>query len=121
MRNAIKNVRKNLLNDIFQWLLSKGVDVSYAESLTQDLPIVFAIGGDNKWCFVIDEQIRRFETVLAVSVIVEKTAVIDGYFLLSVQDFSRTDFIVFSQNDPLYSSSKVEINSPEEIIKLLIK
>ena len=122
--NAIKKAKKNIRNDILQWLLYKGLTAFEAERTVSKLPIIFAVKNENKdvslWCFLISEDTRRFDNVLAVSVVLDTKKMIDDFFLFSVQDFTRTNFLILSKNDPLYHSSKIESSSVEEIITQLI-
>ncbi len=123
--NAIKRARKNIRNDIRQWLLNKGLTDFEAEKIVSELPIIFAVKNENKdialWCFVVEERERRFDNVFAVSVGPNRTKVIDDFFLFSVQDFTRTNFLVLSTNSSLYRSSKMESSGVEEVITQLIK
>jgi len=64
---------------------------------------------------------RRFDNVLAVSVISNAKEEIDDFFLFSVNDFTRTGFLILSKNNSLYRSSKIESSSVEEIITQLIR
>jgi len=121
---AIKKARKNIRNDIFQWLLNKGFTEFEAEKITLELPIIFAVKNENKdnalWCFLIEEKTRRFDKVLAVSVVPNNKEVIEDFFMFSVQDFTRTNFLIISKNDSLYRSSKIESSGVEEVITQLI-
>jgi hypothetical protein len=119
--NAVKKAKKIIQNDIIQWLLYKGLTVSDAEGIVCELPIIFAVKlENNRWCFVIEEENRRFDKVLVISVDADKTNIIDEYFLFPTQDFTRANFLIFNQNDSLYDASKMEISSVEEIITQFI-
>ena len=89
-----------------------------------ELPIIFAVKSENKdislWCFVIDEKARRFDNVLAVSVVPDNKKMIDDFFLFSVNDFTRTKFLILLKNSSLYRSSKIESGGVEEVITELI-
>ena len=121
--NWVKNI---ILNNIKQWLLtSKSLTEFEAKRIVSELPIIFAVKHDDKdtphWCFMIDEKIRRFDNVLAVNIVANKINVIDSFFLLSVQDFTQTNFLILTQNSSLYYISKIEKDSIEKIIIQLIK
>ena len=122
---AIKKAKKNILNDIRQWLLNEGFTEFEAEKTVSELPIIFAVKNENKdislWCFLISENIRRFDSVLAISVVPDTKKMIDDFFLFSTHDFTRTNYLILSQNNSLYRSSKIESNSVEEIITQLIR
>ena len=123
--NAIKKTKKNIRNEIFQWLLNKGLTEFEAEKTVSELPIIFAVKNENKdislWCFIIEEKIRRFDTVLAVSVVSGTKKMIDDFFLFSVREFTRTNFLILSKHNSLYRSSKIENSGVEEIITQLIR
>jgi len=122
---AIKKAKKNIRNDIFQWLLDKGLTAFEAAKTVSELPIIFAVKNEHKgisfWCFLISEDTRRFDNVLAVSVVPDTKKMIDDFFLFSVHDFTRTNFLVLSQNNSLYHSSKIESSGVEKIITQLIR
>jgi hypothetical protein len=90
------------------------------------LPIIYAVKNESKdislWCFRIEEKTRRFDNVLAVSVVsdTDSKKMINGFFLFSVHDFTQTNFLILSKNNSLYRSSKVESSGVEEIITQLI-
>ena len=123
--NAIKKAKRNIRNDIFQWLLNKGLTAFEAEKTVSKLPIIFGVKNESKdiahWCFLISEDTRRFDNVLAVSVVSDSKKMIDGFFLFSVHDFTRTGFLILSKHNSLYHSSKRENSAVEEIITQLIK
>lgn len=123
--NAIKRARKNIRNDIFQWLLPKGFTEFEARVITRELPIIFSVKiEDNEnpfWCFLISEKTRRFDDALAISVVPDQKKVIDDFFLFSVQDFTRSNFLIFNKNSSIYHSAKIEGSRIEEKITQLIK
>jgi len=122
--NAIKKAKKNIRNEIFQWLLNKGLTAFEAEKTVSALPIIFAIKNENKdislWCFLISEDIRRLDNVLAVSIVPDSKKIIDDFFLFPINGFTRTNFLILSKNNSLYHSSKIDISGVEEIITQLI-
>lgn len=122
--NTIKRARKLIKIDIFQWLLNNGLSYFEATELLSELPIIFSIKQENKntvsYCFIITEKNRRFDNVLAVTVIPDTKKIIDDFFLISVQDFTLTNYLILLKNSSLYLTSKIESNKIEEIIKLLI-
>ncbi|GHU96030.1 hypothetical protein FACS1894156_6540 [Bacteroidia bacterium] len=123
--NAVKQARKHIRHEILQWLLNKGLTAFEAEKTLLELPIIFAVKNEDKdialWCFVIEEKERRFDNVLAVSVVIDSKKAIDDFFLLPVQNFTRTNFLILFSNSALYRSSKIEINNIEATITQLIE
>lgn len=122
---AINRARKLIKNDVFQWLLEKGLLFFEANELLSELPIIFSVKHENKngqlYCFLITEKIRRFDNVLAISIVPDNKKMIDDFFLLSVQDFTCTNYLILSKNSSLYYASKIENNRIEDTIKLLIQ
>jgi len=121
---AIKKAKKNIRNDIFQWLLNKDLTAFEAEKTVSELPIIFAVKNEHKdislWCFIIEEKNRRFDSILAVSVVPDNKKMIDDFFLFSVNDFTRTNFLVLLKNNSLYRTSKIDSSGVEEIITQFI-
>ena len=79
-----------------------------------------AIKDISLWCFLIEEKTRRFDNVLAISVVPDNKKMIDDFFLLPVQDFTRTNFLILFKNSSLYRSSKTDSDGVEEFITELI-
>jgi DNA invertase Pin-like site-specific DNA recombinase len=123
--NAIRRARKNIRNDIRQWLMNKGLTDFEANEIISELPIVFSVKTENEnislWCCLISENIRNYKNVLAVSVVTDPKKEIDDFFLFSMQDFTSSNFLILTQNSSLYHNSKIEGNKIEEVVNLLIK
>jgi DNA invertase Pin-like site-specific DNA recombinase len=123
--NAIKHARKLVRNDIFQWLLNMGLLHFETYEVLSELPIIFCVKHEDKdasplYCFLITEKNRRFDNILAISVVPDAKKMIDDFFLLSTRDFTISNYLVLSKNNHLYNTSKIEGNRIEETIKLLI-
>ena len=122
---AIKKAKKNIRNEILQWLLDKGLTAFEAEKTVSKLPIIFGVKNESKeislWCFLISEDTRKFDNVLAVSIVPDTKKIIDDFFLFSVQDFTRTNFLILFKNNSLYHTSKIESSDVEEIITQLMQ
>ena len=111
-KNAIKKANSIIRNDIYNIIKSECETEFDVALITKSLPIIFAIKDENKgvpsWCFIIDEYERNFDNVLAVGLAPEKDNTINDFFLLSVQDFTQTNFLIIDKDTPLYHSSKIE-------------
>ncbi|WP_223560134.1 recombinase family protein [Chryseobacterium lathyri] len=123
--NAIKKVRKIIYNDIRKWLLSKGATEFEADEIILRLPIIFSIKLENQitsyWCFLISEKIRNFDNVLGVSVFKDSKKMINEFFIFSTYDFTSSNFLILSENSPLYNEAKIETQNLEETVESLIK
>ncbi|PUB33716.1 DNA invertase Pin-like site-specific DNA recombinase [Elizabethkingia sp. YR214] len=123
--NAIKKAKKNLYQDIFRWLLNKGLTDFDIDEIVHKLPIVFGIKVEqesiSRWCFVITEDARKYDNILGVGVVSNSKKVIDNFFLFSTQDFTKTNFLIFQSNSRLYHNSRIETQNIELSIGLLIK
>ncbi|MGE8556756.1 MAG: recombinase family protein [Chryseobacterium jejuense] len=123
--NAVKKVRKNIYNDIRKWLLSKGANEFEAEEIILSLPIIFSIKLENQitsyWCFLILEKMRNFDNVLGISVHEDSKKTINEFFIFSTYDFTSSNFLILSENSPLYYETKIETKNLEEAVGDLIK
>ncbi|MES2266162.1 MAG: recombinase family protein [Bacteroidota bacterium] len=123
--NAIKRARKNIRNDVFQWLLNKGLTDFEAREITRALPLIFGIKNEDKdisfWHFLISEKTRRFDNALAISVVPDQEKAIEGFFSFSIKDFTPTNFLIFNKNSSIYHNTKIEGSRIEEKIIQLIK
>ncbi|MBL3548131.1 recombinase family protein [Chryseobacterium sp. KMC2] len=123
--NAIKKARKIIYNDIRKWLLSKGATEFEADEIILRLPIIFSIKLENQitsyWCFLISEKMRNFDNVLGISVHEDSKKAINEFFILSTYDFTSSNFLILSENSPLYYETKIETKNLEEAVGDLIK
>lgn len=122
---AAKRVKKIIFNDIHKWLLSKGATEFEAAKILSELPIIFSVKNDDKdiplWCFVISENTRKYDSVLGISVIPDSKKTIENFFLFSVGEFSRNNFLILTGESSLYNKSKMESSGIENAIIMLIK
>ncbi|MBS9766131.1 MAG: recombinase family protein [Flavobacteriaceae bacterium] len=119
--NAIKKAKKSMKTIIYDWLLNKGFTEFESYKIIDRLPVIFAIKLKKDIslnCFIIPEDIRAFEKVLAVSVVPDKKELIDNFFLLPVECFTTTNFLILLEYSNLYKNSKVE---SEQIMKIIEK
>ncbi|PZF72595.1 recombinase family protein [Taibaiella soli] len=123
--NAINRARKNIRNDISKWLRSKGLTEFEAQEIISELPIIFSVKIENEylsqWCFLISEKTRRYDKALGISVVLDKKKVVDDFLLFSVEDFTPTDFLIFSKSSTIYRNAKIERDKIEEAIRFLIR
>ncbi|OCK51120.1 hypothetical protein BA768_17865 [Chryseobacterium sp. CBo1] len=123
--HAIKKAKKNICNDILQWLTSKGASEFEANEIILELPIIFSIKLENitnvYWCFLISEKIRAYDNVLGISVLYDSKKIIEELFVFSTQNFTSTNFLILMENTPLYHKSKIETKNLEEVILNLLK
>lgn len=123
--NTIKKVKKNIRNDILKWLSEKGLPDLEAAGLINELPMIFSNqledGQISHCCFIIPESMRQYENVLAISVNMDSKTMIENFFLLPTQYFTRTNFLILSNDNKLYHNSKITVDKLEETIKFLIR
>lgn len=110
--NAIKRARKTIEHDIVQWFRQRGLSEYEADEIIYELPVVFSVKLDNQstpqWCFVISEHVRKYDHVLALSIVLDRQNILDEIFMLSTEEFTSSNFLVFSQDDRIYTNAKIE-------------
>lgn len=123
--NAIKKAKKNLYQDIFRWLLNKGLTDFDIDEIVHKLPIVFGIKVEqesiSRWCFVITEDAKKYDNILGVGVVSNSKKVIENFFLFSTRDFTKTNFLIFHNRSAMYNNTLIEEVKIESSINLLIK
>jgi DNA invertase Pin-like site-specific DNA recombinase len=123
--NVIKKARKNIYNDIRKWLINKGATEFEAEELVSEFPVVFSVKLENEinsyWCFLISEKMRNCDNVLGISVLTDSKKRANEFFIFSTKDFTSTNFLILSENSPLYHKTKIETRNLEEIVASIIK
>lgn len=121
---AKNRARKFFLNNIRQWLLSKGMTPFEAEKIIMELPIIFAVKLENKhliqWCFLISEKTRNFDEVLSISVTTDHKQIIDEFFLIPTESFAVTDYLILNKNSSTYYNCKIDKDKIEEIMNHLV-
>lgn len=122
---AIKRAKKNIYNDILKWLLAKGATEFEADEIIFGLPIAFSVRIENKnslyCCFLISEKMRACEKVLGITVLPNSKKTIDEFFLLSIQDFTSTNFLIVTENSASYYNNKIDNSRIEENLIFLLK
>ena len=123
--NAIKKIKKTIHNDIRKWLLNNGATEFEADELVSEIPILFSVKLESKinsyWCFFISEKMRNCDTVLGISVLTDSKKTANEIFKFSPKDFTSTNFLILSEDSPLYYNSKIETKNLEEIVASIIK
>ncbi len=115
---TIKKVRKIIQKEVGGLFMKQGLSEREARVIAERLPIVFGVNfyreSISHWCFLIEEKIRNYDYVLAVSIAIDQREPIDNFFLIPADDFSVANFIVFSENERSYLNYKIEREQIEE-------
>ena len=121
--NAIKQAKKIFQNEILQYLIENGWTEVESKEMLRELPIIYAVKNEDRnpacWCFIIEDETPTYlGKFLAVSVVLNQKNVIDEFFMVSIDDFSKMDSLYLRQNDDLYNKSKLDMSIQEIIIQL---
>jgi|SRR5579872_547369 len=110
--NLINRIKESALSEIEQLLNQRGLNAGEVESVLPKIPITFSISFFREsvphWCFVIDESLRQYDYVFAVSIVLDKRDPIDQFFMLPTKDFNTSNFMVCSEQDSAFSNYKIE-------------
>lgn len=116
------NKIKRLVKAEIKNLMLQNVAAPEAEAIAEKFPVVFGArfyrDSIAHWCFLIDENARNFEYVLAVSVAIDQRDPIDGFFVIPTSAFSASNVLVFSQDESCYTDYKIQREKVEEKILL---
>lgn len=119
--NCIRRIKNITKNDIINWLVNMGVDDMDSLKIFGELPIIYGvksqINNTNNLCFVITENHRKFDKILAIGIDENGDLSGQNYFLLDVSDFTSSNYITFNDNSTLILERKIEPESIEHIIK----
>jgi hypothetical protein len=114
--HLINRMKKLLYSEIVALLSSNGHAAEESESIAQELPIVFGVQfyleGLPHWCFLIEENLRNYDSVLAVSIALDQKDPIAGFFSIPTEHFDIGNFVIFSSGDenyPAYSLRKEDV------------
>lgn len=117
---TINKVKKFIQAEIKKLLTQQGFSEQQTEDIVENLPIVFGVNFYREsiphWCFLIEETIRNYDFVIAVSLAIDQRDPIDRFFLIPTNDFTMTNFIIFAEDESCYSIYRVKEQQIEEKI-----
>lgn len=123
--NAIQKAKKNIEQDITSWLRNNGLNEYEADEVMSELPVVFNVklnkNSVSHWCFVIHENARKYDNILALSIVLDQEKPLNDIFMLSTEDFTGSNFILFSEKDSIYNSAKIDSSEMESKVTELFK
>lgn len=123
--NAMKRAKMNIQKDITQWFIQNGLSEFEADEIITELPVIFSVklskDSASHWCFVISEDIRRYDNVLGLSIVLDQKKILDEIFMLSTEDFTSSNYLIFSEEDKIYNNTKIESSEFEAKVIELFK
>jgi DNA invertase Pin-like site-specific DNA recombinase len=115
---TIRKAQKFIEDEIKGLLIKQGLTEDEAELKVKKFPLAYSINsyeGDTlrkSSIFVIDEEKRNYDKIIAVSITLGKKEPIDDVFVIPTDAFNQCNFVLFSQSDKSYSEYIVP---PEKI------
>ena len=110
----IEKTKKFVEQEIKDLFIKQGINEDKAEFKIKNFPLAYSVSfvdGDplRKYTvFVIEEQARNYEKVLAISVSLDKKELIDNVFLIPTSDFNQCNFCLFSEQDKCHSDYMIK-------------
>jgi len=110
--HLINTIAKFFHQEIIGLLIKKGLSEDETALAIKKFPISFSINfyrdSTPHWCFIIPEEMRNFDFVLGISLVLDQRDPIDKFFMIPTKDFNPCNFLVFAENDNSYSGYKLE-------------
>jgi DNA invertase Pin-like site-specific DNA recombinase len=120
---TIRRVSRFLEAEVKDIFLQKGLAEDDVKLLLKTFPLTLSAGfyrdAKPSWCFVIPEQMRQYDWVIGVSIVMDKREPLDRFFLLPTKDFNTSNFLFFGENDDSYVQYKTEVSNVENFIQSL--
>ncbi len=119
LMNAIQNqIRQNLADFVH----GKGIAIE-SDLVIKNFPMIFSSSFHRKhipnWCFLVTEQMRNFDTVLAISIDAHGTERIDGMFKIPTSAFNAYNYLVFSKGEKMYADFSLEEGEISKFLETL--
>ncbi len=124
-RYTINKVKRFIQEEARNLYVGRGFTEEKAKQLLEKLPVVFGVifykDAVPHWCFLINEPIRNYDEVLAVSVAIDQRDPIDRFFIIPTNAFSINNSLVFSETESCYEGYSLDRDKIEETLVALIK
>lgn len=123
-RHLINKVDRFIQNEAKALLIQRGLTDEKAEILLRNIPVTFGVvfykDSVRHWCFLINEQMRNHESVLAVSVAIDQQEPIDRFFMIPTVAFNTNNCFVFSEVESFYKDYELEPTKVQETLVSLV-
>lgn len=113
------------LKEIKHLAKNQSITDEEVKSILQKFPIIFSVtsntGSISQWCFVIPEKFRQYEWVLGTTVNLEQLNSLDEIFILPIQDFNSSNFLIVNKDDDKYTNYLIDKSRIENKVLSVIK
>ncbi len=104
---AVTRAKQFIQVELKKLLLEKGVREDDLSPILRDIPIVFGVSlyresNSARWCFLVSNEMRKYQFALAIGVLQDKKNPIDRVFLVPTKEFYSCNFHIFSEKDGAY-------------------
>lgn len=117
-------LRQVVHRDLREMLIAKGVEEDKIRSILWSFPVAFSTKfiRDNvpHWCFSVTESMRKYGSVFGIGVDLNKENYIDEIFYIPTEQFWLSNFLIFSQQDKLYSHQLISGKTIEDKVQQTI-
>lgn len=105
--NSRKRMEKEVREDFRRIFNARKSHAEHeVEQMVRSMPVVLSVktlrSSTPFWTIVIEDNMRQFDHVLAVSVIVARKPLRDQFFLIPIANFGPHNFIEFSERDTAF-------------------
>lgn len=119
----IRKAQKFVESEIKGLLVKNGFDEDDADQRIKKFPLAYSINSyfgnpDKKTTvFVIEEEKRNYDKIIAVSIALDKKEPIENVFLIPTTEFNQCNFCLFSELDSPYKNYIIQ---PEKVYENII-
>lgn len=110
---AIRKARIRLANELSKLCAQKGVHSDDIYLALRQLPLAFGVAfsfqsSTPSWCFLIPDEMRRYQFVLGIGVTPNPSDPISHVFAVPTNEFSDGNYRIFSEQDADYEKYRVK-------------
>jgi DNA invertase Pin-like site-specific DNA recombinase len=113
-------VKRLIARDIQALWLDRGVFEQDAGRKVRNASLTFGVRFSRDslahWCFMIEERLRNFSEVIAISIATDEVEPVDKMFCIPTVDFGPYNIRAFSEADECYDNYKVDVDKVREAL-----
>ncbi|MES3032004.1 MAG: recombinase family protein [Patescibacteria group bacterium] len=120
----ISKAKQVVFNEIKQLLSKRIGSEENTDLLLKNFPIVFSVTFYKSslplWCFAIPDKFRQHDSILAISIVLDKRDLLDQLFILPTEKFSRNNFLLLEESDDSLNNYKIDKAEIQKKLSVII-
>lgn len=118
-------VHRFIRQHLEELLVQQEVHEDTRSLVLKKLPIIFGVTffreSVSHWCFLIPEEMRQYDEVIAITIDLYRREPIDKFFTIPTNAFGLSNFLAFDENSAFYQSFCIKAEKAESKLQELCK